>query len=291
MILVVGATGQLGGLIARTLLSQGKPVRILVRGGSSYDHLVTAGAEPATGDLKDADSLYACCKGIDAVVSTANSAGRGGEDTVESVDRQGNRNLIDAATAQGVHHFVFTSVLGASPEHPMPFVRAKSETEQRLRDSGMTWTVLQPDAYMDTWFPAVVGGPALAGQPVTIVGEGQRRHSFIAMRDVVAYAVSALDRRPAEGQTLLIGGPKPVSWRDVVTAFEHELAREIPLRTVLPGQPVPGLPDFVAQLLAAMETYDSPVDSSELASRYGVTPTHLAEFVRGFIPANRQQVG
>ena len=176
MILVVGATGQLGGLIARTLLDHGKPVRILVRGDSSYDHLVTAGAEPVTGDLKDPDSLPACCTGVEAIVTTANSAGRGGDDTVESVDRQGNRNLIEAATAAGVRHFVFTSVLGASPDSPVPFVRAKGETEQRLHDSGMAWTVLQPDAYMDTWVPMVVGGPALAGQSVTLVGEGRRRH-------------------------------------------------------------------------------------------------------------------
>jgi uncharacterized protein YbjT (DUF2867 family) len=289
MILVVGATGQLGGLIARTLLEHGKPVRILVRGGSSYDDLVAAGAEPVTGDLKDADSLPACCTGVEAIVSTANSAMRGGDDTVESVDRQGNRNLIDAAAAAGVHHFVFTSVFGASPDSPVPFMRAKGEAEQRLHDSGMSWTVLQPDAYMDTWFPTVVGGPALAGQPVTLVGEGRRRHSFVAMRDVAAYALAVLDHE-AKGQTLLIGGPEPASWRDVIAAFNKELGREIPVHTVQPGQPVPGLPDVIAQLLAAMETYDSPIDSSNLASTYGVTPTTLTEFVRGFLESNRHGV-
>ena len=125
MILVVGATGQLGGLIASTLLDRGKQVRILVRSGSSYDHLVAAGAEPVTGDLKDAASLATCCAGVEAIVSTANAALRGGDDTVESVERQGNRNLIDAAATAGVGHFVFTSVLGASPDSPVPFVQAK----------------------------------------------------------------------------------------------------------------------------------------------------------------------
>ena len=290
MILVVGATGYLGGLIARTLLDQGKAVRILVRPGSSYDDLVAAGAEPVTGDLKDPDSLPACCAGVEAIISTANSALRGGDDTVESVDRDGNRNLVDAATAAGVGHFVFISALGASPDSPVPFMSAKGETEQRLRDSGMSWTVLRPNAYMDTWFAMVVGGPALSGQPVTLVGEGRRRHSFVAMQDVVAYIFAALDQG-ATGQTLVIGGPEPVSWWDVIAAFNAELGREIPVRTVPPGQPVPGLPDVVAQLLAGMETYDSAFDSSELASTYGVTPTSPAEFVRGFIAANRQGVG
>jgi len=138
MILVVGATGQLGGLIARMLLGQGKPVRVLVRDGSSYDELVTAGAQAVTGDLKDPDSLRAACAGVDAVVSTANSTARGGADTVETVDRAGNRNLIDAAAAAGVRHFVFVSAIGARPEHPTPLLRAKGEAERRLRGSGMT---------------------------------------------------------------------------------------------------------------------------------------------------------
>ncbi len=291
MILVVGATGRLGGLIARTLLEQGKPVRILVRSGSSYEHLVAAGAQPVAGDLKEPQSLRAACTGAVAILTTANSMGRGGDDTVESVDRVGNRNLVEAAAAEGVRRFVFTSVLGASPESAMPFVRAKGETEQRLRDSGMAWTVLQPDAFMDTWIPAVVGGPALARQQVTVVGEGRRRHSFVAMRDVAAYAVSALDHRYAEGQTLLIGGPQALAWRDIVEVFEQELGHPVGLRTVPPGQPVPGLPDFVAQLLAVLDSYDSHIDISHLASAYGVTPTSIADFARDFVAANRQQVG
>jgi uncharacterized protein YbjT (DUF2867 family) len=193
VILVVGGTGRLGGTIARALLDQGKPVRLLVRQGSSYGHLVAAGARPVTGDLKDAHSLHAACAGVDAVVTTANSLGRGEDDTIDSVDRVGNRNLVEAAAAQGVGHFVFTSVLGASMQSPTPFIQAKAETEARLRESGMAWTALQPDAFMDSWIPMVVGAPALAGQPVTIVGEGRRRHSFVAMRDVAAYAVAALD--------------------------------------------------------------------------------------------------
>lgn len=73
MILVVGATGQLGGLIARALLQDDMPVRVLVRSGSTYDTLA-AGAEIVTGDLKNPSSLAAATRGIDAVVTTANSS-------------------------------------------------------------------------------------------------------------------------------------------------------------------------------------------------------------------------
>ena len=77
VILVVGATGNLGGSIARVLLAEGKRVRILVRPGSSYGELVDVGAEPVTGDLKEPASLHAACAGVDAVVTTANAIGRG----------------------------------------------------------------------------------------------------------------------------------------------------------------------------------------------------------------------
>jgi uncharacterized protein YbjT (DUF2867 family) len=291
MILIAGATGQLGTLIARTLLQQGKPVRVLVRSGSSYHDLVAAGAQPMVGDLKDADSLRAACTDVDSVVTTANSTARGGEDTVESVDRDGNRNLVNAAAAAGVRRFVFISALGAHRESPMPLLQAKGETEQLLHDSAMRWTVLQPNVFMDKLIPAVVGAPALAGRPVPLIGNGQRRHSFVAMRDVAAYAVAALDSAQSEGRTLVIGGPLPVSWHDIVAAYERELGRSIPVTSVQPGQDLPGLPGIISALVAALETYDSPIDSDELASTYGVTPTPLVEFVRSFVASHRQPIG
>ena len=127
----------------------------------------------------------------------------------------------------------------------------------------MEWTVLQPNLFLDKLPIAVVGGPVLAGQPVTLVGEGRRK-------------------------TLLIGGPHAVSWRDVVADFEQELGREVPVRTVPLGQPVPGLPDIAGELLTALETYDSPLDMTTLATAYQITLTTLADFVRSFLAAHRQ---
>lgn len=228
---------------------------------------------------------------MDAVVTAANSTVRGGDDTVESVDRVGNRNLIDAAAIEGVRRFVFISALGASSDHPMPLLQAKGETEQHLRASGMAWTVLQPNMFLDKLPMAVVGGPALAGQPVALVGEGRRRHSLVAMRDVAAYAVAALEQPQAQGQALVIGGPEPVSWQEIIAAFAKELGRQIPVRTVPPGQPVPGMPDFMLGLLSALETHDSPIDSSALAAAYGITPTTLADFVHGVVTERQQRVG
>src|SRR5690606_12731281 len=102
MILIAGATGALGGMITRELLARGETVRVLVRPGSSYGELVEAGAQPVMGDLRDPESLRRACAGVRTVITTANSATRSGGDTVDTVDRAGNRNLIDAAADAGV---------------------------------------------------------------------------------------------------------------------------------------------------------------------------------------------
>jgi NADH dehydrogenase len=226
MILVVGSTGLLGGMIARSLLEKGHSVRILVRPGSSYAGLVQLGAEPILGDLKEPSSLSAACRGVDTVITTANSALRGGGDTTETVDRRGNRNLIDAAEAAGVRHFIFISALGVSDESPVDFMRAKAETERYLRDSGMEYTILQPNVFLDVWIPLLIGTAVEAGEPVTLVREGRRRHSMIAAADVAAFTVACVSNPTAVDRTIPLGGPEPVSWRDIVGACDPGAARD-----------------------------------------------------------------
>ncbi|MET4639707.1 SDR family oxidoreductase [Mycetocola sp. 2940] len=287
MILVVGATGQLGGLIVHKLLSRGHRVRALVRDRAGAADLAAQGADIAVGDLTHPDSLLRACDGVRAVVTTANSMSRGGDDTIESVDRAGNTNLIQAATLQGVDRFVFVSALGADPHHPMPLLRAKGETESRLRDSDLAWTILQPDFYMELLMMIAVGAPALAGETVTLIGEGRRRHSLVSMADVAAYAVAVLEREDAAGQTLVIGGPEPVSLRDVIVAFETDLGREVTVRTLPIPLPSEGATDPIVSLLASLETYDSPIDMTAIAERYGVAPTRMSDFVSGVVASTR----
>lgn len=279
MILVVGATGLLGGHITRSLLERGRPVRALARSAAAEDSLRAAGAEVVRGDLKDPDSLRAACAGVDGVVTTANSAQRTEPDTSETVDRQGTIDLVDAAVGAGVRRFVLTSTLGADPASPHPFVAAKGAAEEHLRRAPIGWTVLQPNFSMDIWIPAVAG-PALAGQPVTIVGEGRRRHSMVAVRDVAAYAVAALEDDAAQRQTIVIGGPEALSWRDVLAEVEAGLGRPVEVRSVERGGPVPGLDPTMSGLLTVLDTYDSPIDMTGTSATFGVTPTPMSTVVR-----------
>jgi NADH dehydrogenase len=165
----------------------------------------------------------------------------------------------------------------------MPLLNAKGEAETHLRESGIPAVILQPDFYMEMLPVAVIGAPALAGEPVTLVGEGRRMHSLVSMTDVAEYAVAALDRDDAVGLTLPVGGPEPASWRDVVAAFERELGREIAVSYVPVGAEVPGMEPLLVDLLSVLETYDSPLDMSGPSARFGVKPTSLDEFVHTFV--------
>jgi uncharacterized protein YbjT (DUF2867 family) len=280
--LVVGASGMLGGKIAQRLLERGE-VRALVRDHASVASLTAAGVEAVDGDLKDPASVRAACEGVSTVVTTANAAQRGGEDTFETVDLLGNAALIDAAVDAGVERFVFVSVLSADKTSPVPLLAAKGVTEERLQATSMTWTVLRPDTFMDVWIPMVVGGPALDGRPVTLVRDGSRVHSLVAVDDVAAYAVAATTHPVAEDAVLTIGGPEPISWRDIVARFEAELDREVPIHWIDAGEPIPGLPPAVHPLMWSFEAYESPLDTRELAATFGVEQRTLADFVRGFI--------
>lgn len=286
MILVAGATGLVGGMITRSLLAQGQPVRILVRPGSNYQPLVEAGAQPILGDLKDRASLDAALVGVEVVITTANSAQRGGPDNPETVEMQGNRNLIDAAQAAGVKQFIFVSALGSDPNSPIPFVRGKGMTEQVLRHSGLAYTILAPTAFMDVWATMIVGMKVMSGLPITLVGEAKRRHSFIAARDVAAFAVAAVGHPAALNQYLPLGGPEALSWRDIVAVYERVLGRPLTVQFIAPGEivpdlpPVPGLAEFMSGMLASQETFDSVVPMAEMAQAFGVQQTTLENFVR-----------
>jgi uncharacterized protein YbjT (DUF2867 family) len=287
MILIIGATGALGGTIARALLQKGEEVRVLVRSGSSPAPLAALGAELAYGDLKEPASLALACEGVDTVITTANSAQRGGADTVDTVDRDGNRNLIDAAKAAHVRHFIFISALGASEESPMTFMRAKAETERYLRQSRIAYTILQPNVFMDVWIPMIVGSAVQADRPVTLAGEGQRKHSMISSADVAAFAVACANNPAAIDRTIPLGGPEALSWRDILASCERAVGHPIAVRSVTPGESLPGLPAVVSDLATALEHYDSPVDMADTAAAFGIRLTPVEQYSKQALGSNR----
>jgi NADH dehydrogenase len=145
----------------------------------------------------------------------------------------------------------------------------------------MDYTIIQANAFMDVWFPVLIEMPVSSGQPVTLVGESRRRHAFVAERDVAAFAVAAAVGNPAaRNTTIAVGGPEAVTLREVVHAYEEALGRSIPVRSVTPGEPIPGLPETVAGFTAALESFDSPVPMEETCRQYGVSLSNVRDFTR-----------
>ena len=297
MILVVGATGKVGGDITLRLLAQGKPVRVLLRPNSPAENmaaqgmavspkdLLAAGAEPVYGDLKDRASLDAAAAGVETVISTANSAMRGGDDNPATVDLQGNANLIDAAKAAGVNHFIFISILGYDPNSPNPFFAAKSKTEEYLVNSGMRYTILAPEAFAEVWLGLAIGAPLANNAPITLIAPATHRHTFVSARDVAAYAVAAVEHPSARDKRIPVAGPEALSWQDLAAKASGILGRPLQVNLVQPGEPVPFLPPGVDQIMIHQEQYESIIDMERLSETFGVPPTPVEDVMRAIVYA------
>lgn len=223
MILVVGATGFLGAEICRRLTAQGESVRGMVRPTSdeaTVRRLRALGVETVQADLRDPPSLDAACAGVSAVVSTATcTRSRQPGDSVEATDLGGQLALVDAAARAGVSRFVYVSYSGHLTQDS-PLTRAKRTLEQRIRDSGMAFTILRPTYFMEVWLSPALGFDAMNGT-ATIYGDGTRPISFISLSDVATFAVAALRDPAAAGDLLELGGPEALTPLQVVRTFEE----------------------------------------------------------------------
>jgi uncharacterized protein YbjT (DUF2867 family) len=229
MILVVGSTGFLGNAVVARLANAGKQVRALVRPSSDRakrDLLTTLGAALVEGDLKDVASLRRACAGVDTVISTASSTlSRGGGDNIETVDRHGQMQLIDAAAAAGVRHVIYVSVSG-NLDGESPLRDAKRAVESRLRETGMTYTIVRPSFFMEVWLSPMLGFDPAGGR-VRIYGTGDQPLSMISVPDVAAYVAGCVENRAAENQTIELGGPEPTTYNAIASLFEEALGRSI----------------------------------------------------------------
>ncbi len=227
MNLVVGATGFLGGEICRRLRARSRKVRGLVRRTAKPEtvaKLESLGVELVEGDLRDRHSLDRACHDVSAVVSTA-TATRPSQpgDSIEATDLQGQLDLVEASRTAAVEKFVYVSYSGQLG-FADPLTVAKRTVEQRVRESGMTYTILRPSFFMEVWLSAALGFDFPSAK-ATIYGPGENRISWVSLGDVAEFAVQSLDNPAAADTTIEIGGPEALSPREVVEVFEQILGR------------------------------------------------------------------
>lgn len=237
MILVAGATGNLGSEIVKRLLQRGQKTRALVRLSSDPQRVAAlekAGAELARGDLKDAESLRTACAGARVVISTVSMIVTGKEgDSFGATDLAGTRQLIDAARVAGAEQFIFVSV-DTSRVPDSPLMTAKREVEEYLKRSGLTYTILHPSAFMEVWLGPMLFADTAAGT-AKVYGEGTHKIRYVATADVAELAVQCVGNPAALNAVIPFGGPEPVSQRDAVKLFEEEFGKPFSV-TEIPEQ-------------------------------------------------------
>lgn len=220
MILVVGATSRVGTRVIPLLLTQGCAVRAMTRTPEKAEPLKQLGAEVMPGDLRDRASLARACQDIEQVLAAAHGFTPGQADNnLHTVDDLGNRSLIDAARAAGVKHLVFISVLGAGPTSPLELARIKYASEQYLRASGLSYTILRAAPFMEFWV-TMVGEPILKTGKTPIFGRGNNPINFVSAEDVAKFCLIALQDPRAHNQVIEVGGPENLTFNQVAELFE-----------------------------------------------------------------------
>lgn len=300
MILIVGGTGTMGSLLARLLLAEAQPVRVMTRALNKAAELKKLGAEVVKGDLLDKTSLARACAGAEAVVATAHSILGRGREASKYVDLQGHKDLIDVAQGEGIQHFVYVSVYDHGPAYrQMPFWRIKYTVEGYLRDSSLPYTILRPTAFMEFHAETLIGLPVIEKGKVTLFGRGENPRNFIAAGDVAQIARLALQDNQAIGQTIDIGGPENLTNMQVVRMYEKLVGRpakvshvpvgvlQVMYRVLRPFHP--GLSQ-VMQTSVCSDTSDSTCDPGPLLARYPLKLNRLEEWAGGRVQADTRSI-
>ena len=284
----------LGGRVTRQLLADGHRVAAITRDRDRAAEVAALGAEVRVADLTEPASLAPACRGAGVVVSATHAMLGRGRYRSELVDDAGQRALIDAAKAAGVRHFVYISVLGASPDHPVDFWRTKFRIEQYLKASGLSWTILRPAAFMELHAHELIGKSIIAGGTATILGRGDRPMNFVAVGDVAWLAARAVTDPALGGRSLEIGGPENLTKNQVAALYGRlcgcrPKVRHVPLGLVrvlaaLVGPLHPGIARILRANVAADEV-DECWDPSRLSSAYPMPLARLEDVARACLSA------
>jgi uncharacterized protein YbjT (DUF2867 family) len=218
MILVAGGTGHLGSFLVKRLAAGGTPVRVLTRVRARATHLHDPAIEIVEGDVRVAADVQRAVDGTQVVVSAVHGfAGPGGVSPA-SIDREGNRHLIDAAVRAHAT-IILMSVVGAASDHPMELFRMKDAAERHLRASAVPWTIVRSTAFLETWIDLMVQTTDRSGR-VLVFGRGDNPINFVSVRDVGKLVERVIADPGARMQTLDIGGPENITMTKLANAVQ-----------------------------------------------------------------------
>ncbi|SNS68513.1 Uncharacterized conserved protein YbjT, contains NAD(P)-binding and DUF2867 domains [Geodermatophilus pulveris] len=250
---VTGATGGLGGRVARILAGTGVAQRLLVRDPSRAPRV--PGATTAVATFGDRAAVRQALTGVPTVLMVSAS------ETPDRLDQ--HRAFVDAAVDAGVRHLVYVSFLGAAPDATFTLARDHWATEQHVRASGLSATFLRDNLYAD-FLPALVGEDGVIRGPA-----GDGRVSAVA-RDDVAEVAAVVLRDPGAhvGRTHDLTGPAALTLAEVADTLTAATGRAVTyhaetVQEAYASRAATGAPDW--QVDAWVSTYTA-IAAGEMAA-------------------------
>ncbi|MBP1988157.1 complex I NDUFA9 subunit family protein [Halolamina salifodinae] len=217
-VLVAGGDGFIGRPLCAELAERGHDVTAMSR--SAPEDPLPDGVTHATGDVTDYESIEPVVDGHDAVVNLVALSPlftpSGGEEQHFSVHLEGTRYLVAAAEETGADRFLQQSALGADPQGPTNYIRAKGQAEKVVRDSSLDWTITRPSVVFGEGGEFVTFTKLLAPPYVTpLPGGGKTRFQPIHVADLVPMLADAVEKDEHVGETYDIGGPETLTMAEV----------------------------------------------------------------------------
>jgi len=223
-ILVTGATGSQGHHVTNALLERGHSIRVLTRKPDSprARELAARGATIVRGDFEDRASLDAALLGVEVVYGMGTPYEKG----VETETREGLA-LVDAASAaNGIQHFVYSSVADADKNTRIPHFDSKYHIEQRLLAKRLPYTILAPVFFMDNAFaPWMAGG--LKQGTIALPMPVDRVLQQVALDDYAKYVARVIERRSEYlGKRINVASDE-LPWKQAIEILSRVTGRPI----------------------------------------------------------------
>ena len=270
---ITGATGGLGGRVARRLADRGVAQRLVVRDPARAPQL--PGAEVVQAAYGDGEAVRRALDGVDTLLLVSGS---------EAFDRvRLHTGTVDAAVAAGVQRIVYTSFLACSPEATFTFARDHWHTEEHLRKTGVRHTFLRDSLYLDV-FPLFAGGDGVIRGPA-----GDGRVAAVARDDIADVAVAVLLGDGHDGRTYDLTGPEAFTLQQAAEALSRASGRTVTyhaetLDEAYASRAGYGAPHWEVTgwvtTYAAIAAGELDLVSDTVATVAGHPPMDLAEFLR-----------
>jgi uncharacterized protein YbjT (DUF2867 family) len=221
-ILVTGATGQVGSALLEELVRRGAQTRAMVRAEEYADGFAARGVEAVVGDFERPESLPGALSGVERVFLMS-------RDDPRQPEMEGG--LIEAAARAGVGRIVKLSASGAGPDSPVALMRRHAQAERTLEDSGLGYTILRPQLYMQNFLRF---GPSIATDGRFAAPMGNRRFALVDVRDVARVAAAALTKETYAGATYVVSGPEALSYSEAAETIGAAIGKEVVYEPVEP---------------------------------------------------------